>query len=472
MTMTSQESMPGTSSSDSHVSCMQETHHPDSLPGFSPFDRVMNRLKGLFPVHWNAPHRWENLATRCGVAAVLTMSAIQTAYFFGLASPDPVEKAKAIVFSGWMDFCLFMAFIRAQRASAQEDYGRAVLWFIGCLPLAAFTFLCNFMFSSHWQPPDPLALERVGLSPLVALWIYACVPLVAVVYGTLFTVKEVTREERQARARVKAEAAWQAEIDDPRGRLRAMRRQRRVLAEMLHMDLDDLEPQEQALLAQYEDLLLERGISLAEREAPLQFEALLMEIRRLGIQPGSPDAVVLFQLRSRGPSSAVSTPPQAEKASRQISPPAKAKNTPLASKGHDADNRSVITTSAKPDSLPKQPGSDVSEASSTGGHLFQAMLAGGSGAWPSHLTTEEFIQHTRYNPDYVKRLVRRGEIKTEEVEGERRIPIAELARFALERMSEEMAAQLIAGMTRAKQEQRIVEADQDTPAADVAWQVE
>jgi hypothetical protein len=102
------------------------------------------------------------------------------------------------------------------------------------------------MFSSGWRPLDPLALERVGLNSLAALWIYACVPLVAVVYGTLFTVREITREEKLRRQQSKAEALWQAEIADPRGRLRKMRLMRRVLAEQVGLDLDEGDEEEHA----------------------------------------------------------------------------------------------------------------------------------------------------------------------------------------------------------------------------------
>lgn len=98
-----------------------------------------------------------------------------------------------------------------------------------------------------------------NLDPLVALWIYACVPLVAVVYGTLFTVKEITREEKQRRQQAKAEALWQAEIADPRGRLRKMRLMRRVLAEQVGLDLDEGDEEELARFGAYEGLLAERG---------------------------------------------------------------------------------------------------------------------------------------------------------------------------------------------------------------------
>jgi hypothetical protein len=73
------------------------------------------------------------------------------------------------------------------------------------------------------------------------------------------------------------------------------------------------------------------------------------------------------------------------------------------------------------------------------------MLADGSGAWLTSLTVEEFIEITRYNANYIKKLVRTGEIKSEEQDGTRRIPLAELARFALDRVSEEVLARPAAG---------------------------
>lgn len=423
------------------------------------------RLKALIGALWSAPHRWENRATRIGVAAVLTMSAIQTAYFFGLASPDPVEKAKAIVFSGWMDFCLFMAFIRAQRANAQEDYGKAVAWFLGCLPLAAFTFLCNFMFSSHWQPPDPLSLQRVGLSPLIALVIYACVPLVAVVYGTLFTVKEVSVEERLRRQQAKEAARWQAEITNPRERLRKMRLMRRVLAEQVGLDLDEGDEEDQACFAAYEGLLAERGISLVDRDAPIRFEALLQEMRQLGIQPRASNAVMVFRAASGMP--ALKSSKQSIIQTRnQIDVSQHHKYPSLVDKSTDANKRSLIAQSQQAERVTDQGTAVSSQPRTSAAEALQAMLAGDSGAWSTYLTVEEFIEETGYNAGYIRRLVRNGGIKSEEQDGVRRIPLAELARFALDRVSEELAARVLARRAaEAGEAELMVEAAPSTPSA-------
>ena len=426
----------------------------------------LKRLGARAASLWGAPHRWENWATRFGVAAVLTMSAIQTAYFFGLASPDPVEKAKAMVFSGWMDFCLFMAFLRAQRASAQEDYGKAVAWFLGCLPLASFTFLCNFMFSSHWQPPDPLALERVGLSPLVALWIYACVPLVAVVYGTLFTIKEITREEKLHRQRARAEVLWQAEIADPRGRLRKMRLMRRVLAEQLGLDLDEGAPEEQALFAAYEELLTERGISLVDREAPIHLEAVLGEMRKLSISPRASNAVALFRVRATRLPALNSGAPPVDRPDKQISSLVGEQQRPLATAPSTASKHQRTPPSTPAEKHQEQRTAASTPQRSSAAAALQSMLAGDSGAWSTYLTVEEFIKETGYNPDYIKRLLRNGSIKAEEIDGERRISLAELGRFALERLSEELAARVLARQAAEMSNGgRVVEATTTAPVA-------
>ncbi len=424
----------------------------------------LDRLAAVVAALWSAPHRWENLATRFGVAAVLTMSAIQTAFFFGLASPDPVEKAKAVVFSGWMDFCLFMTFIRAQRSSAQEAYGKAVAWFLGCLPLASFTFLCNFMFSSHWQPPDPLALERVGLNPLVALWIYACVPLVAVVYGTLFTVKEITREEKLRRQQAKAEALWQTEIADPRGRLRKMRLMRRVLAEQVGLDLDEGDEEDHARFGAYEGLLAERGISLVDREAPLRFEALLQEMLQLGIQPRASNAVALFRSATASPTPttvpAPASRPQGAQTGKQISLLEQRSldvSTSTGKRSFSEHSPPAVPQAEQITSVSSHPWTLAAEA-------LQSMLADDSGAWTTYLTLEEFVGETGYNANDIKKLVRTGNIKAEEQHGVRRIPLAELARFALDRVSEELAERVFVRQAAGEADGAwVVEADRGEP---------
>lgn len=192
----------------------------------------------------------------------------------------------------------------------------------------------------------------------------------------------------------------------------------------------------------------------------MRFEALLQEMLQLGIQPRASNAVALFRSATASPTpTAVPAPasrPQGAQTGKQISL--------LEQRSLDVSTSTGKRSFSEhfPPAVPQaeQITSVSSHPWTLAAEVLQSMVAGDSGAWSTYLTIEEFTRETGYNPNYIKRLVRNGGIKSEERDCVRRIPLAELARFALDRVSEELAARVLARQTAGTTEgARAVEAD-------------
>ena len=242
-------------------------------------------------------------------------------------------------------------------------------------------------------------------------------------------------------------------------------RERRVLAEQVGIDLDEGDEEEQARFVAFEGLLAERGISLVDREAPLRFAALLQEMRQAGIQPRASNAVALFRTATGMPAleSGKVLPQQTR---NQIASHQREQYPSLVGATGKARERSLSRYAQHSEGVTNQATAIPSQPRTSAADALQSMLAGDSGAWSIYLTVEESIEETGYNANYIKRLVRSGGIKSEERDGVRRIPLAELARFALDRVSEELAARVLARReAETAEEGRVVDA---TPTERVA----